>query len=153
MELDLSTHRPLLVVLACVLLLVGFGWLGHACLPSGDRLLTLSEWQVLQASRAYQKELAQLRASAESLAELINTLPDPVRAQLLAENIARLASHGQPALVYQRDKLTQAAKAISDWAVGALDREGARFALQAAIQALSPEPFHQDDLSRDEARH
>lgn len=153
MELDLSTHRPLLVVLASILLLLGLGWLGHAYLPSADRLLTLPEWQVLQASRAYQVELQQLRLCAESLAELLNARPDPVRAQLLAENIARLASHGQAALVYQRDKLTQAAQAISDWSAGALDRESAKLALQAAIQTLSLEPFRQDDLSSAEARH
>lgn len=144
MELDLSTLRPLLVVLAAVLLLSGLGWLGHAYLPSGDGLLTLSEWQVLKASRAYQKELQQLRRSAESLAELTNARPDPVRAQLLAENIERLASRGQPALAYPRERLTLAAQAVSDWSVGALDRDSAVQALTAAIQSLSLEPSSQD---------
>ena len=134
------------------MLLVGVGWLGHDYLPSGDRLLTLSEWQVLKASRVYRKEVGQLRTSVESLAELINTRPDPVRAQLLTENVVRMASRGQPALAYPREKLTLAAQAVSDWSVGAIDRESARQALQAAIQALSLEPSSLDAQLPNEAR-
>ena len=152
MELDLSTHRLQFIVLAAVVLLVGVGWLGHDYLPSGDRLLTLSEWQVLKASRVYRKEVGQLRTSVESLAELINTRPDPVRAQLLTENVVRMASRGQPALAYPREKLTLAAQAVSDWSVGAIDRESARQALQAAIQALSLEPSSLDAQLPNEAR-
>jgi hypothetical protein len=152
MELDLSTHRPVLFVLTAILLLVGTAALGRALLPSADRLLTLSEWQVLKASRAYQLELQHLQASAENLAALLNARPDPVRAQLLAEDIARLASQGQPALVYPREKLVLAAQAVSDWAVGAIDRESAMQALQDAEQALSLEPALQDTLLPNEAR-
>jgi hypothetical protein len=152
MELDLSTHRPTFIVLAAILLLVGTAALGRALLPSADRLLTLSEWQVLKASRAYQLELQHLQASAENLAALLNARPDPVRAQLLAEDIARLASQGQPALVYSREKLVLAAQAVSDWAVGAIDRESAMQALQDAEQALSLEPALQDTLLPNEAR-
>jgi hypothetical protein len=152
MELDLSAHRAIGIALASLLVLVALGWLGHAYLPCADRLLTLPEWQVLKASRAYQKELQQLQERADSLVELINARPDPVRAQLLAENVTRQASRGQPALAYPRQKLTLAAQAVSDWSMGALDRESARQALQAAIQALSTQPSLQEVKLPQEAR-
>jgi hypothetical protein len=88
----------------------------------------------------YLDELGELQAAADTLAALLNAQPDPVRAQLASESIQRLANEGQPALEYQREKLALAAQAISDWAVGAVDRETARQALDEAIQALSPTP-------------
>jgi len=140
MELDLSEYRWPLIALAAILLLAGLGWLGYAYTPAGDKPLTWTEWQVLKARSAYLGELGELQAAADTLAALLNAQPDPVRAQLAAESIQRLASEGQPALEYQREKLTLAAQAISDWAVGAVDHETARQALDEAIQALSPTP-------------
>jgi hypothetical protein len=141
MELDLSEYRWPLIGLAAILILAGLGWLGYAHTPAGDKLLTWTEWQVLKARRAYLKELGELQGAADTLADLLNTPPDPVRAQLAAESIQRQASEGQPALQYQREKLTLAAQAVSDWAVGAADYETARQALNDAIQALSPQPL------------
>jgi hypothetical protein len=138
MELDLSGHRSLLLSLSAFLLLVILGWLGHAYLPSGDKFLTRTEWQFLKASLAYRKELSQLQAAVETLADLLNDRPDPVRAQLVAESVQRLASQGQPALSYQRGKLLEAAQAVSDWAVGAIEREVAGQALDVTVQALFP---------------
>jgi hypothetical protein len=138
MELDLSGHRPLLLSLSAILLLLILGWLGHAYLPAGDKFLTRTEWQFLKASLAYHKELSQLQAAAETLADLLNDRPDPVRAQLVAQSVQRLAIQGQPALSYPRGKLFEAAQAVSDWAVGAIEREAAGQALDAAVQALFP---------------
>jgi len=140
MELDLSEYRWPLIALAAILLLAGLGWLGYAYTPAGDKPLTWTEWQVLKARSAYLKELGELQAAADTLAALLNAQPDPVRAQLASESIQRLASEGQPALQYQREKLALAAQAVSDWAVGAIDRETALNALDEAIQALSPKP-------------
>jgi hypothetical protein len=92
---------------------------------------------VIKARSAYLDELGELQAAVETLAGLLNAQPDPVRAQLAAESILRLASEGQPALHYQREKLAIAAQAISDWAVGAVDRQTASQALAEAIQALA----------------
>jgi hypothetical protein len=140
MELDLSDYRFHIIALVFLLLLAGAGWLGSAYTPAGDQPLTWSEWQVLKARRAYLRELAELRAAAESLTALLNNRPDPVRAQLAAENIQRLTGKGLPALAYQRGKLTLASQAVSDWAVGAIDHETALQALDQAIQALLPQP-------------
>jgi hypothetical protein len=143
MELDLSDYRWPLIALVAILLLAGLGWLGFAYLPAGNKPLTWSEWQVFKARSAYVKELGELQAAADRLAAQLNTQPDPVRTQLVAESIQRLTSEGQPALLYQREKLALAAQAVSDWAVGAIDFETARQALAEAIQALSPQPFPQ----------
>ena len=139
MELDLSTYRWPLTALAAILLLAGLGWLGYVYIPSGDKPLTRSEWQVIKARSAYLDELGELQAAAETLAGLLNAQPDPVRAQLAAESILHLASEGQPALAYPREKLAHAAQAVSDWAVGAVDRQTASQALAEAIQALAPQ--------------
>jgi hypothetical protein len=147
MELDLSDYRWPLVALVAILLLAGLGWLGYAYTPAGDKPLTWSEWQVLKARSAYLKELGQLQAAADTLAALLNAQPDPVRTQLAAESIQRLASEGQPALQYQREKLALAAQAISDWAVGALDRDTARQSLEEAIQVLSPYPTPEPEIT------
>jgi hypothetical protein len=140
MELDLSEIRFQLIALAVILLLAGLGSLGYAYYPTGDRPLTRSEWQVLKAHRLYQKELGDLQAATDTLAALLNAQPDPVRAQIAAESIQHLTAEGQPALAYQREKLALAAQAVSDWAVGAIDRETALQAFDQAIQALSPGP-------------
>ncbi|MCU0486579.1 MAG: hypothetical protein MUC85_10790 [Anaerolineales bacterium] len=137
MELDLSTYLWPLTALATILLLAGLGWLGYIYIPSGDKPLARSEWQVIQARSAYLDELGELQAASETLASLLNAQPDPVRAQLAAESILRLASEGQPALAYPREKLAIAAQAVSDWAVGAVDRPIASQALDETIQALA----------------
>ena len=136
MELDLTEYHWLFIALIVILLLAGLSWLGHAYLPAGDQPLTWSEWQVFKARNAYQKELGDLLAAADTLAALLNAQPDPVRTQLAAESIQRLTSEGQPALAFQREKLTLAAQATSDWAVGAIDHATARQALNEAIESL-----------------
>jgi hypothetical protein len=136
MQLDLSRYRYSLFALAAALLLVSFAWLGHAYLPAGDRFLGRTEWQVLKAGRAYQKELSRLQAATEDLTALLNNFPDPVRAQLVAEHIQRLVRQGQPALTSARENLSKAAQAVSDWAVGAGEHETARQALDEALQML-----------------
>jgi len=145
MELDLSDYRFLLSALAVILLLMSLGWLGYAYSPAGDKPLTWSEWQVFKARSAYLKELGELQSAVETLAALLNARPDPVRTQLAADSIRRLTSEGQPALAYQREKLALAAQAVSDWAVGAIDRETAHQALDQAIQALSPQPSQEQN--------
>ncbi len=138
MELDLSDYRWPLIALAALLLLAALGWLGYTYTPAEEKPLTWSEWQVFKARSAYLDELGKLQGAAESLAGLLDSMPDPVRAQIIAGSIQRQASQGQPALLYQREKLALAAQAVSDWAVGALDRDSARQALEDVLRVLSP---------------
>ena len=139
MEIDLSRNLWPIVALVFLMLLGSLGWLGYAYLPAGDRALTRSEWQVLKAQSTYRKELQELQATAETLMELLNTQPDPVRTQLSVERIQRLTSEGHPALLYQREKVALAARSVGDWAVGALDRETALQALTEATGVLFPQ--------------
>ncbi len=110
---------PALLLIPVVLVL---GWLGArytAADPAGYPLvLSWSEWQIIQAKQVYAAELDTLRREATGLVDLLNQEPDPVRAQITAERIARSYSKGQPALAYQRELLIAAAAAVQDWSVG-----------------------------------
>jgi hypothetical protein len=139
MELDLSHYRWHLIGLAALVALALLIWIGSVFTPEGEKTLTWTEWQVVKAQRAYQQELDGLQMEASNLADLLNASPDPVRAQIVAERIQRLAADGQPSLHYQREKLALAAQAVSSWAVGAGDRETAAQSLEEAIQVLSPQ--------------
>ncbi len=128
---------PALLLIPVVLVL---GWLGArytAADPAGYPLvLNWTEWQIIQAKQVYAAERNTLRHEATGLVDLLNQEPDPVRAQITAERIARSYSKGQPALAYPRELLIAAAAAVQDWSVGALPFEQAQTALQQALDAL-----------------
>jgi len=103
------------------------------------QLLDPMEWQIILARQAYTAELNSLRQETELLVQLLNENPDPVRAQITAERIARSYRSGQPALSYQRTALIAAAQAVQDWAAGVLTVEQAQQAVQSAAQVLGDE--------------
>jgi len=124
------------VLLITVMVAVGLGALGRLVTPAGDKLLTWSEWQVLQARHAYRQELSRLRQDVEALAGLLDQSPDPVRAQLVAEQALAHSQVGQETLAPQRQAVALAAEALRNWAVGAEDRQIAVAALLQAILTL-----------------
>lgn len=136
LELDFKRWNWAYAAVLLLLALVGIGALGRAVTPPGERLLTWSEWQVLQARQACQAELKRLRLDAEALATLLDATPDPVRAQIVAEQILPHTETGEPALSAQRDALAQAALAVRDWAMGVSDYPTAQAALASALQTL-----------------
>ncbi len=146
MEIELTGLKKIFLQrtgLAALLLLplaLCLGWLGSHFTPADPAgyplVLSWSEWQVIQAKRVYAAELGTLRREAANLGSLLDHEPDPVRAQITAERIARTFGRGQPALTYQRGLLVAAAQAIQDWSVGALPLEQARAAMQSAVRAL-----------------
>jgi hypothetical protein len=92
---------------------------------------------VRQARAAYIAELTSLHRDAESLAALLNApTPDPVQAQIVADQISSRWQSGLTALSERRSVLVTAAQAVSDWAMGATPREPAEQAVQAALQSL-----------------
>jgi hypothetical protein len=137
MELDLTRHRWILPLLLSVCLLAALIQIGRACTPESGALLTWADWRVLQGRQAYRLQLQALQRQAEALVELVNAPPDPVLAQLAADQTARQTREGHPALTFQRQLLDSAAQAVRDWAVGAGERAAARQALQAALQSLN----------------
>jgi len=124
------------VLLITVMVAVGLGALGRLVTPAGDKLLTWSECQVLQARHAYRQELSRLRQDVEALAGLLDQSPDPVRAQLVAEQALAHSQVGQETLAPQRQAVALAAEALRNWAVGAEDRQIAVAALLQAILTL-----------------
>ncbi len=132
---ELSAHWGYLALVA-ILALVGLGWLGKVVTPEGGRVLSWSEWEIRKARQTYRGELDQLQRDAEDLAGLLGGPSDAVRAQVVADRIAREGQNGQAALEVQRSAVGQAAEAVRAWAIGSGTQDEARAALQKAITAL-----------------
>ena len=62
--------------------------------------------------------------------------PDPVRAQLVAEQVVSHNQQGQEPLAAQRGAVLLAATTLRDWAIGATERQAAETALSQAIYLL-----------------
>ena len=138
MIIRLSLRRTLIpLALIIILALPALLILGRAVTPIPPRPVTWTDWQVRQARAAYIAELTSLDRDAESLAALLNApTPDPVQAQIVADQISSRWQAGLPTLSERRSVLVSAAQAVSDWAVGATLREPAEQAVQAALQSL-----------------
>jgi hypothetical protein len=137
LELDFSKKWNLAAWLpALLIILLGLGAMGYYNTPAGNKLLTWSEWQVLQARRAYQSELKLLRQDVEVLSELLQGQPDVVRTQLAADRVVQDTAAGQEALAGERQAVAIAAQTVRDWAAGTAERSQAEAALSDAIQAL-----------------
>jgi hypothetical protein len=127
------------VGVVAVLLLLGIGALGKSVTPyyRGEAvILSLSEYQVMRAQRAYQNELAHIQQELDALVDLINQRPDAVLAQMAAERIEAAFVEGEAALYLQRELLIEAALAVRDWSVGLTERDTAYQHLQAALESV-----------------
>jgi len=138
MIIRLSLRRTILpLAIGLLIALPVLVVLGRAFTPAPPRVVTWTDWQVRQAHAAYTAELSNLRRDAEALAALLNApTPDPVQAQIVAEQIAARWQAGLSALVERRAVLMAAAQAVSDWAVGATPFDPAQQAVQAALRSL-----------------
>ncbi len=137
-EIHRSELESLIGALALALVVV-LGLIGWRVTPVEDgrpRVLTREDWQALKARRAFREELDRLRREAESLSDLLDARPDPVRAGLALDRARQLAAGGHPALAAQREALLAAAEAVNAWAAGAADYAEARAALQGAVETL-----------------
>ncbi|NUM44038.1 MAG: hypothetical protein HUU38_04970 [Anaerolineales bacterium] len=138
-EVEFSrAHRFVWVsfALLSIFLLGGLGYHFTPIIEGEAQVLTWAEWQVTQAVRQYTAELQRLQRDADRLAELLNRPPDPVRAQLEAENLTQELADGEPALQHPRELLLEAALTIQDWAVGVAERKVAVNALKQVVTAL-----------------
>jgi len=124
------------IAFAALLALTGLALLGRAY-TFDSQVLSPTDWQVLQAEQAYRAELGALQRDAETLIELLNDpVPDPVRAQIVASQIANRRDEGQSALAHQRHLLVEAAAAVQNWAIGAMAREPAQQAVDHLVASL-----------------
>ena len=143
-ELDLSREQQYVwyaaIGIAVVLVLVSLSWLGMPVTPYTEagtpRALGWNDWRFLQAERAYQRELVILRSYTDQLIEAVNSEPNPVAVQMLAEKILKQTGSGDPALEAARLTLVQAATDARNWSTGTLDRDSALASIQLAVELL-----------------
>ena len=134
-ELDWPARR-LWIGAAIAGLVLLLGLLGWWLTPQGQ-LLTWNEWQVFQEHLAYQSGLRLLARHADRLAELLAAPPDPVRAELAAEQlIGDLEQRDLAALSVPKAALLAAAEAVRQWALGVGTRDAAVASLAAANTAI-----------------
>ena len=130
-----------LIAFAIVIIaaLVGMAQIGQNATPMDTgtpRLLGWSDWQLLQAQRAYTKELSILRTDAMQLSQTLDLKPNPVTTQFLVEQIAQDTKEGDASLSNARLALENAALNVRDWSTGTLDRDTAILSVQDALILL-----------------
>ncbi len=141
-ELDIRENQSvwaIAIILIIALLLFGLGAIGQSVTPyegSTARIMTLTDWKLIQAKDVYNAEIDILRRDVDSLVTAIETKADPVRVSLLVKKISGDVAEGTPALATARQALFQAALNVGDWSTGVLDRETAIASLEVAIALL-----------------
>ncbi len=143
-ELDLRGESAYLVygltALIVIVILLGLAAVGRQVTPltesGAPRLLSWSDWRLVQEERAYQEQLVVLRSDATQLTEMLRSRPDPVAAQVLLERISRDTQAGDPALTAARGSLISSAQDVRDWAAGVLDQDSAISSLQKSLALL-----------------
>ena len=139
-EIDLGDrgYLGLLMLLAIGAMLVGIAYLGSTITPpDSPHLISWADIQVLRMEKAYHEELGSLQQSLETMTLMINAQPDPVRAQVVADEIILLVNRSElQALAPQRMQLLTAAEALRAWATGVADREFAVQEIEHAAELL-----------------
>ncbi len=137
-ELDLkNANVSWLAIGAMILVIVALGIVGYQVTENG-RLLTWDDWQIRKIRRVYQAEVQVLQTAVASLAVEVNRDEvDPLRAQIVAERVARTLERSVTlsALSAPRQVVENAALSVRNWALGGA-RENATQALDQAIQAV-----------------
>ena len=127
-------------ILLVIVLLFGLGAIGKPVTPylsdGTARVMTWQDWHIIKAEKAYVIEIESLRGDADALIATLDANPDPVRTQLLVDEILRNTSDGVDALGMARLALAEAALSVRDWSTGILDRDSAVAALQIAVTLL-----------------
>jgi len=144
MEIDLKENEWLTwlgLTLIIVLVLVTFALIGQNATPidaaTGEaRVIAWSDWQILQARREHNRELAVLREDLTSIAQMFQFPPDPISAQVLQSRIAQHTSNGQPTLEMARAYVQNAADGLVAWSSGGIEREDLIALIQQAEAAL-----------------
>jgi hypothetical protein len=137
-EIDRRLFYSSLVALG-LLALVGLALLGRAYTPDPPRLVGWADWKALEVERRYQGELAQLRQDLAELADLLQSNPNPVQAEMAASRLAQRHGTGLGLLVRQREAVVAAAETVRDWAAGFVTYEDAVATVDAAIEIVGEE--------------
>lgn len=159
MEIELNLNRfrkniaenvgGLIAVLLVALFFIGF--LGKSFTPSNNSVLSWSEWQIVKIEKEYTQQLSTYQQYAESLSQLVNGTPDPVRAQVVSDQIIQETASGLGALERPRLGLQEAARAVRQWAIGAGPLENAQASLNIAIEWIkAAEITHQKQQEQEQ---
>jgi hypothetical protein len=141
MEIDFSDvkfqRQGFLIVGVVILAALLMGILGWYLTPQGQ-VLTWTEWQVYKQHSQYQRELHVLTRHADRLAALLEKSPDPVRAQLVIEQMAHELETNVTlvTLSSQTTALSQAGSVVMQWALGSAPKDAALTALDTANQTI-----------------
>ena len=141
MEIDFSEvqirERGTVIATGLIVITLLLGLLGWYITPGGQ-VLTWTEWQVYKQHSQYTQELRILARHADQLAGLLEMSPDPVRAQLIVEQMyhdmetnVTLMSLGE-----QEAVLINAGEAVLRWSLGSLDKNTAVEQLDAANRVI-----------------
>ncbi|MEA3350389.1 MAG: hypothetical protein U9Q82_07205 [Chloroflexota bacterium] len=88
--------------------------------------------------KAYVHDVKILTSNADRLAQLLDAQPDPVRGQLVTEQIYRnVGKISHPSLMHQRDTMLAAADAALYWTLGTSGKDRAVAALDQANQTIT----------------
>lgn len=113
-------------------------WLfGYFVTPADGTVLTMQQWQLRKAAKAYRAELARLQDYCAEVAGLIeDEQPNPVQAQVLASRVQSDLQDGQEALSEARALVIAAAQAVRAWSVGQVDYDTAAASVAEAAAYL-----------------
>lgn len=143
-ELDLRGEKAylwqVLIAAVIVLVLIGLAMIGSRVTPltldGTSKVMSWSDWRLLQAEKEYHAELEVLLKDADQLAVMLESRPSPVAAQILAERISKHTRSGDVSLAPAREALLISALNIRDWAAGTLDRDTAVQSLKMTLDFL-----------------
>jgi len=139
-DLKLSNRNAFtatMILIAVVLVAILGHWLTPIDADSQSRVLTWTEWLVFKQHRAYKSDVRILTGNANRLADLLDEEPDPVRVQLVVEQVGRnLEKVTHPALDAQRERLWTAAEEILAWSLGPGDKDSATTSLDEAVYSI-----------------
>ncbi|MCD4751957.1 MAG: hypothetical protein K8R40_02685 [Anaerolineaceae bacterium] len=133
MEIEFSRdHFYHLLVVFIILVLIGFGCLGKAVTPDDLHLFSWEEWHIYKAHRQLAVEQHLLSEASSDLSDLLNHLPDPIRAQFTMNRILDLYNEiHSPSSLLHYDALLVAAGSVQDWSMGIGELEAAQEAVQS----------------------
>lgn len=143
MEIEAGDDFWAWVTAAVVLAVLAFGLIGYQLAPAVAQPLSPAAWQEVQMRQAYGRDLAQLSAWTDQLADLLNQRPDAVGVQLAIARMQQGLEGGNPLLEPIRSAVKDAADGVTAWSLGQLSRDDAVALVQRA-QALIAEAGSDD---------
>lgn len=131
-------NRRYWIALAVLAGLAALILLGRQITPAGGRVFSWQEWQVFQARQVYTRELADLTAETSRLSGLLQSAPDPARAQIICDQAASAADGvTSTSLTGGATHVRTAAQETLNWSIGLVDYNTAAAAVQQAADWLA----------------